>query len=240
MLSCILTDNFHRNAFSAILAGNPVDENIDDKNRYLQKTFGISENRVILDYIKDRIKIASAKKTVIRVVNNIICMELLAKFYVKIVNRAKMIIVLFEKSIPGLMDKRKIDAIEASSVRGSDESIEIGMIVKTDHAESMRGIPEGIAQLISFNVPCILNSCVSCNKKSVYSISEAFNYIQAVKAPGIGDVILSSSSYESLANDEIILQGNKYRRTTLDRYPGNFLRTIKNAYDFYEGRILRR
>ena len=167
-----------------------------------------------LDDIRNVIERASARETSIRVAIGAICMELFLNFNVKLTSRVINIGKTHDISDINMDNSEVYSVIENSPVRCFNSDIEELMMNEINAAMRNGDTLGGAIEVTAYNIPCGLGSYSAYDKRMDYNISGAFMSIQGVKAVEFGNGIVSSKSFGSMTNDEIIFRNNNYTRSS--------------------------
>jgi chorismate synthase len=171
------------------------------------------------DDVRDALERASARETAARVALGVYAKHLLAEVGVTVVSHVVEIggeRVPAEAARPGPDD---LAAVDASPVRCFDPATEERMVARIDAAHADRDTLGGTIEVLAHGLPPGLGSHVHWDRKLDARLAAVCLSVQAMKGVEFGDGFELASRPGSQAHDEIVRDGDRYRRLT-DRAGG--------------------
>lgn len=161
---------------------------------------------------RDILERASARETAARTVVGHLCQQLLSLIDVHVFSHVVAIGDAAVSSEAPLPEPGDLERIDASPVRAFDAESESEMVSRIEAAKADRDTLGGTVEALAYGLPPGLGSHVHWDRKLDGLLAGAVMSIQAIKAVEIGAGIAQSRGRGSEAHDEIVTDGDGYRR----------------------------
>jgi chorismate synthase len=170
--------------------------------------YGFDDARPVLER-------ASARETAARVALGAAAAQLLEQAYgVRLVSHTVELGTVAAPRDGRVPDADEVDRLDDDAVRCLDPAVSAAMVAEVDAARRDGDTLGGVVEVVAHGLPPGLGSHVHGDRKLDSRLAGALMGIQAIKGVELGDGFALARSRGSAAQDEIVTDGGRLRRTS--------------------------